>query len=272
MRILDCHIHCGVIDASARQSYEDIAPLLAEVGASEAVCFSPVAEIYDRDNPNFEDTPEWVRRRKASRDYLCHLSRPDLVIYPFHFVWNDFDISDLDRFCGIKWHRHMREPKYHYEKEACRQMVTAIRERQFAVILEEEFGNTLRFIRDLAAGVPVIIPHLGELNGGFGQLHREGVWKLPNVFADLSCDLVSSHLIRRFLDNYGPEKLIFGSDYPFGTPRSRFDDIDVLGLPDADRQLILRDNMRRLLKNTTMYEHALPSEIEGRDRGPALQR
>lgn len=262
MTILDGHIHCGVMDSTAPQTYEDIVPLLAQVGASEAVCFSPVAEIYDRDDPEFEDTSEWVRRRTVSRDYLCHLSRPGLTIYPFHFVWNDFDVGDLDRFCGIKWHRHAEEPKYRYGDPACRRMVAAIRERRFAVILEEEFENTLRFVRELATGVPVIIPHLGELNGGFAPLHREGIWRLPHVFADLSCDLVRSPLIQRFLSSYGPEKLIFGSDYPFGTPRSRLAALDLLDLSDADRRLILHDNMRRLLKNTALYEGRRESSCE----------
>jgi hypothetical protein len=232
---------------------EDIAPLLTEVGACEAVCFSPVAEIYDRDDPDFEDTPEWVARRKASRDYLCHLSTQDLAIYPFHFVWNDFDVSDLDRFCGIKWHRHQEEPRYQYQQEACGRMVEAIRERQFVVVLEEELENTLYFIRDLAQGVPVIIPHIGELNGGFRALDQADVWNLPHVFADCSCDGVGSRLIQIFLNRYGPEKLIFGSDYPFGTPRSRLDAIERLGLPDADLRLILYDNMKRLLRNTELY-------------------
>ena len=57
--IIDCHVHCGELDDSAPQAYEDIAPRFDEAGVDAAVCFSPVMEIYDRYNPDFRDDEYW---------------------------------------------------------------------------------------------------------------------------------------------------------------------------------------------------------------------
>ena len=74
--------------------------------------------------------------------------------------------------------------------------------------LEEEFENTIRFINELAAGVRVVIPHLGLLNGGYGAFSRHKVWDNSNIYADTA--LASSHDIKDYIDNFGPDRILFG--------------------------------------------------------------
>ena len=67
--------------------------------------------------------------------------------------------------------------------------------------LEEEFENTIRFINELAAGVRVVIPHLGLLNGGYSAFVEHGVWDKPKVYADTA--LASRYEIKDYLKIMG---------------------------------------------------------------------
>jgi hypothetical protein len=247
--IIDCHVHCGELDDSAPQAYDQIAPRFDEAGVNAAVCFSPVMEIYDRHDPDFRDDEHWQIRRNHSRRYLCSL-RNKHPIYPFYFVWNDFDTSELANYCGIKWHRHGNEPEYHYDDPKCEKMLEAIRENDFAILLEETYANTLRLVDEMGKGIPFIIPHLGSLNGGIRHLLREDFWRRENTYADMSAGTPSVNDIKEFIDKYGPHRLLYGSDYPFATPLACKKKILELNLPPAEKELIFSGNIMRLLKNT----------------------
>ena len=253
MLTVDCHVHCGELDDSAPQAYEDIAPFFDEAQVDAAVCFSPVMEVYDRHDSGFQDTEEWQRRREGSREHLLGLKDKRHRIYPFYFVWNDFDTSKLDAFCGVKWHRHPDEPKYNYEDPKCTRMMEAIRERGFVVVLEEEYGNTMRFVDEIGEGIPVIIPHLGRLNGGVQRFLREDFWRRDSTYADMSAEATEQRDIKAFLDKYGPERLLYGSDYPFGNSVISKQKILDLDLPEADQRLVFGENVMRLLKNVEMH-------------------
>ena len=254
MRMIDCHVHCGTAESYAGQAYEDVAPYLNDAKVDSAVCFSPVAEVYDRGQVDFDDNEDWQERRAESRNYLLQLKDRKHTIFPFHFVWNDFDVSDLDRVCGIKWHRHKGEPHYNYDDPKCTQMIAAIRERNLPIILEEEYDNTMLMVDVLAREIPIIIPYIGEFNGSATRLLEEDLWSRPNTYADMSSATTSEFFIRKFVDKYGPERLLFGSDYPFGTPLNAKEKVLALGLATDDERLIFSENILRLMQNTDLYE------------------
>ena len=105
-----------------------------------------------------------------------------MTVYPYFFIWNDFAVEQLSAaHCGIKWHRHADEPVYRYDDPRCRSALAEIRRRGLPVVLEEEFGQTVRFIRELAHGITVIIPHLGMLNGGFRSIAEAGLSEQENI-------------------------------------------------------------------------------------------
>jgi predicted TIM-barrel fold metal-dependent hydrolase len=112
------------------------------------------------------------------------------------------------------------------------------------VVLEEELGNTLRFVRELADGITVIIPHLGLLNGGFRSMAEAGLWELENVWADTA--LASRDEIREYLRRYGHRRLLFGSDFPFGSPSAELRKVRRLGLDPAAEAAVLGGNFSRL--------------------------
>ena len=243
--IIDSHAHCGVVDRSMPQSFEDYRQQIARTDIGGAALFSPVLEIYDRYDFQFSDTVSWQRSRQESNTYLLSLKSSDLNVYPYFFTWNDFAAEQITAaHCGIKWHRHAGEPIYHYDNPKCRTALNEIRRRKLPVVMEEEFDNTLRFVQEFAQGITVIIPHLGLLNGGFRSIAEAGLWERDNVWADTA--LASRDEIRAYLRSYGHRRLLFGSDFPFGSPSAELQKVRSLGLEREVEAAVLGGNFTRL--------------------------
>ena len=148
---------------------------------------------------------------------------------------------------GIKWHRHADEPVYYYDDPKCKTALDEIRKRRLPVVLEEEFANTLHFVRDLARGIRVIIPHLGGLNGGFQAIAEAGLWELENVLADTA--MASPGEIVEYIQRYGHQRLMFGSDYPFGDPAGELRKVRDLDLEPGVEAAVVGGNFLRLQKD-----------------------
>ena len=114
------------------------------------------------------------------------------------------------------------------------------------IVLEESFRNTLYFIKRIAGRTPIIIPHLGGLNGGFHALFEAHVWDGETVYADTA--LASTGEMEIFLKRYGSRKLLFGSDFPFGIPSSELSKVRHLGLKDEDFENVVCANVLRLIR------------------------
>ncbi len=243
--VIDTHAHCGVIDKSWPQSFDDYARQTADTDITGVAVFSPVMEIYDRYDPFFSDTPGWQQRRQESNAHLLSLSPGNMTVYPYFFIWNDFAVDQLTgTHCGIKWHRHPEEPVYRYDDPRCRSALDEIRRRCLPVVLEEELANTIRFIGELAQGITVIIPHLGMLNGGFQAIAEAGLWDQENVWADTA--LAGTDEIREYIRYYGHQRLMFGSDFPFGDPYAELAKIRRLGLDPTVGTAVIGGNFLRL--------------------------
>ncbi len=245
MKIIDSHIHCGIQNVS--QPFEDIEPLLNLAGIDGACLYAPVEDIYYRYSSHFDDNEIWRKCRDNAHDYLLEISQSRNHVYPYYFVWNDFAVKDLEKgFFGIKWHHHEGEPPYHYADVKCTEMIDAICSKNLPIVLEETFRQTLNFLEQVAGRTPVIIPHLGLLNGGFDRLLNAGVWNDENIYADTA--LAGNVEISSFLDTYGSDRLIFGSDYPFGMPGSQLEQIKNMGIGKKDLEKICGRNILKLLK------------------------
>lgn len=247
--VIDSHVHCGRLSGP---SFEDYLARIEQSPIKSAVVFSSVAEIYDRDDPNFKDNAEWQFRRKRANEHILSLtsSNEDFKVYPFFFVWNDFSIEQITPYVGIKWHRHNDEPKYDYNSSKCGEFITEIKRRNLPVVLEEEFENTLLFINTLAPEAIVIIPHCGILNGGYDVLCKSGVWEKPNIYVDSA--LAGPEIIDDFISRYGHEKLLFGSDFPFGHPILELSNVLNLKVSEEVRQSILYLNIERLINQVKL--------------------
>ncbi len=267
--IIDSHLHAGVQNVA--WGWENIRPLLLAAGIRGAGAIAPVEDIYDRHNYHFQDNPAWQACRRRAHQYLLDIKEaehrggpacppqgltgrtpkcapaPAMEIYPYLFVWNDFAWEGLaPEYVAVKWHRHGNEPEYHYTDPRCREFLKVVKDRGLPILLEETLPNTLFFLEQLAPDLPVVIPHLGALSGGYAALKKAGVWDLPNVYADSA--VADFGEIEDYLSRRGSARLMFGSDYPFSYPQIELDKILRLKLPEPETRAILGDNFRRLCR------------------------
>ena len=86
-----------------------------------------MCEVYDRNDPKFYDTPEWQVTRINTHQYLSQVmhDHPKMA-FAYYFVWNDYVISGLEKFKGVKWHRHPSEPRYDYETPKCEEFLKKV--------------------------------------------------------------------------------------------------------------------------------------------------
>lgn len=234
----DAHTHCGLT-----LPFRDLADQWDKGGISGGVAFSPVEEVYNRYDPRFADSDEYRRSRSQVHDYLLVLASQKRV-FPYFFVWNDFSPVP-DGFMGIKWHRHYDEPEYDYDSKGCERIFDEICSRRLPVVLEEEFSHTLDFVERIAQRTVVIIPHLGALNGGYYRLKKTGIFENPFIWVDTA--LAAPLAITDYAENYGNDRILFGSDYPFGVPAVEKQKVVNL-FSGRDLFAILGGNLLRLLK------------------------
>ncbi|MEA1935351.1 MAG: amidohydrolase family protein [Thermodesulfobacteriota bacterium] len=245
MKIIDSHIHCGI--QNVNQPFELVKKYMDEGGVQGACFYAPVEDIYDRYDYHFEDNYSWIACRQRANRYLLDIQKSNKDIFAYFFVWNDFRRKELRKgYKGIKWHRHEDEPVYHYDDPRCEEFLQEIYRLQLPIVLEEPFENTLYFIKRVAGQTPIIIPHLGGLNGGFSALFRSGIWDDETVYADTA--LASTREMAIFLEKYGSKRLLFGSDFPFSTPRGELSKVKSLKLNEADFQNVVSNNILKLMK------------------------
>lgn len=242
--VIDSHMHCGIQNVSL--PFEEIKGYLRK-GGIEGVClFAPVEDIYNRYDDDFQDTSSWITCRQMANQYLLDLQQLQQNVFAYYFVWNDFKKEELKKgYRGIKWHRHECEPVYHYDDPRCESFLQEAYRLQLPILLEESFENTLYFIQRVKGRTPIIIPHLGMLNGGFYALFHSSVWDDETIYADTA--LASSREIESFLERYGSKRLLFGSDFPFGSPYHELQKVNHLTMDREDFENVVNRNVLRLM-------------------------
>lgn len=106
----------------------------------------------------------------------------------------------------------------------------------------ERLTNLLRRVPDLRA----VAAHFG----GWRIWPQSLAHPQPqNVLYDTSSTLgmISRDMVLRFIDMIGPDRLIFGTDFPMWSPKDELDRFFSLGLDERSQQKILYANFMKLL-------------------------
>ena len=238
-------MHCGIQNVTL--PFDVIKKYLDSAGIQGACLFAPVEDIYDRYNYDFEDNTAWMTCRQRANNYLLDIQETHENIFSYYFVWNDFRKDALQKgYSAVKWHRHEYEPVYQYDAPLCEAFLQEVYRLELPIVLEESFENTQYFIKRVNGKTPVIIPHMGGLNGGFPKLFKSGIWDGEAIYADTA--LATGGEMTEFLNRYGSDRLLFGSDFPFGTPGSELQKVIRLNLGKEDFDKVVFHNILRLLK------------------------
>lgn len=246
MKIIDAHVHLG-----RRHLKEDrVSWILEKSGIDEAVVFA---------DPESPDIP-------GDNDYCVNMARAKGNYYPFYYIGGNaystnrpyprIQLPDnFDDFLGVKWHCWLTPGHdtggLRYDKEKARRemdsaefedVVQELVRRDVPVNFEEHFEITVEFV-ERYPDLTIIIPHMGSLNGGQDRIVRE-FRDTPNVHFDTSLAWMNAGLV----DMLGADRLISGSDYPYGSPGSNKKKIQSLGIGDEEKRMIFSENILRLMK------------------------
>lgn len=171
--------------------------------------------------------------------------------FPYHYIRENYDTEGFnplpDDYFGGKWHwmRGSQDSASNYSvlrDPLLPALAEKIRKTGKPVIFEEELEFTKTFV-DMFPGVTLIIPHLGLL-GGYPLDFLKAFKRNSNIYFDTA--LGSKDMILEFVRTAGPERILFGSDVPFGTMKSELSKITGLSLSRSDMELILSANAIRL--------------------------
>lgn len=173
--------------------------------------------------------------------------------FPYHYIRENYDTEGFDpipgAYFGGKWHwmRGWQDSASNYSvlaDPALAGLVQGIASTGKPVIFEEELKFTKTFA-DMFPEITLIIPHLGLL-GGYPLDFLKAFRNNENVYFDTA--LGSRDMIFEFVRTIGPERVLFGSDVPFGTMKSELAKITGLSLAHRDKELILSLNAIRLAR------------------------
>jgi len=172
---------------------------------------------------------------------------------PYHYIRENYDVEGFnpipDEYYGGKWHwmRGWQDSASNYQvlnDPELPGLIEKLRKINKPIVFEEDFDFTVKFV-DMAEGVTLIIPHLGLLGGNpydFLRAFKDN----ESIYFDTA--LASRDQIKKFVETIGPERVIFGSDVPFGSMGSELDKILSLPISRDDKELLLYKNIIDLAK------------------------
>jgi uncharacterized protein len=238
--IIDCHCHVGIGDGltgpwDTRASLVEFLHWSENAGINRTVLFAAFHSDYA------------VANRQVARFVRASPDR----FYGFAFVHPIRDrgrvesliAEAVDRFgfVGIKVHRH--------DARITREICQAARKYRVPV-LYDVMGEVS--VCELLAGeypdVSFIIPHLGSFADDWrAQLaFIDHLTRHPNIYTDTS-GVRRFDLLMNAVERAGAEKFLFGSDGPWLHPELELTKVRLLGLPEAEEQLILSRNFLNLI-------------------------
>jgi predicted TIM-barrel fold metal-dependent hydrolase len=169
---------------------------------------------------------------------------------PYYYIPEDLrPIPHEKGFYGGKWHwvRGIQDCSSNYEvleDPGVNEFIQASERIDLPIIFEEDLAFTEIFVKRTKS-LKLIIPHMGML-GGSPLDFLKAFAKYPNVYFDTS--LAGSGVVKRFIEKIGPERIIFGSDIPFGTMKNELEKILSLKLRTNEKELVLSENLKRLIR------------------------
>jgi len=165
---------------------------------------------------------------------------------PYFYIRENFSPIP-EEYYGGKWHwmRGWQDTESNYsvlQDPELPELVAKLEKTGKPIIFEEELDFTVQFV-DRYPNLKLIIPHLGMLGGNPLDFLKQFRNK-ANIYFDTA--LGQQNTIREFVRTLGPERVIFGSDIPFGSMENELSKVLALPLNDTDMEQVLYTNILEL--------------------------
>ncbi|OPY06441.1 MAG: Amidohydrolase [Syntrophus sp. PtaB.Bin001] len=234
MEIIDSHTHWGPsVSLGITVTTRELLKQAEESGVDRIVIFPfpSQALAYERIND----------------ELLAEAGRIPQFI-PYYYIPDDLRPIPRNRgFFGGKWHwtRGIQDCSSQYDvldDPLLPEFLEKSADIGLPLIVEEELEFTVALAKR-SGKLNIIIPHLGML-GGNPLDFLAAFKKHEHVFFDTA--LAQPQTIRRFVQEVGAQRVLFGSDIPFGSMKNELHKVLSLSLSDREREAILGGNLRRL--------------------------
>ncbi|OGP94890.1 MAG: hypothetical protein A2157_01865 [Deltaproteobacteria bacterium RBG_16_47_11] len=235
MDIIDSHTHWGPsVTMGTEVTTEELLLQAEQSGVSRIVIFPfPSTALADEEiNERLLDGANRIR------DFIPYYYIPETMR----------PIPDGKGFYGGKWHwmRGIQDASSNYQAlkdPKLEEFIDASEKIDLPIVIEEEFAFTEAFVKKTKS-LKIVIPHLGML-GGNPIDFLQAFSGRENVYFDTA--LTSPEIMMRFIAKIGYERILFGSDIPFGTMKQELEKVLSLPIGDDKKEWILSKNLKRLI-------------------------
>lgn len=235
-KIIDAHLHLGSIPDKKREwgSFSEYKKIATKLGI-EKYCLVPIGLP---DNFTKKTTPD-------NNSVLKEFEKNKSVIPVYWFNIFDLPPKINDRYKAIKFHPDIGEINLDDNKVI--NFVNKIKLPVFVHTNEGKDFSNLGKISELArkVDIPVIAVHSGSITKTFFRLDN---YSFPNNVYFETSGIQYAVILKKIYEMFGANKIIFGSDYPFGDPRVSLAMIDTLNLSKKEYNQITRENVSGILK------------------------
>lgn len=232
---MDAHVHLGSIPCNGKNwgSFKEYKQIAKKIGLEKY----GTIPIGLPENFSNKSTPD-------NSSVLSEFKKNNLVI-PFYW-FNVFDLPEKidEKYKAIKFHSDIG--KVAIDDKRVIDFVKKINLPVFVHTNESKEYSNLGTVLNLAkkVNVPVIAIHSGSVTSTFFKLDN---YKFPkNVYFETS-GIQYAVILKKIYEKFGAEKIIFGSDYPFGDPRVSLAMIETLNPTKKEYNLITGKNISKIL-------------------------
>jgi len=250
--IVDAHAHTGEPGAffAPEHRADQLLARMDQLGIARAVCmdqraiFEPAAHPLERDRETFEQSNGRIHylavfdpRGAAHCEQAIRQARdrPGLVGLKFHPSMHGVPADAAAYDPGWRLAADLNLPiMTHSWSTSSYNPVQAL----------STPGRFERWVQEFPS-VALVLGHAG----GRGTGRQEAVRlarEYPNVYLDFAGDIFCFRLIEELVVAVSPQKILFGTDYPWFDPRAHLTRVLLAEIPAEAKRLILGENARRV--------------------------
>jgi hypothetical protein len=235
MEIIDSHTHWGLSVTMGTEVTTKELLMQAEQCAVDRIVIFPFPSMA-------------LANEKINEELLYEANRNEKFI-PYYYIPETMKpIPSGKGFYGGKWHwmRGIQDCSSNYQAlkdPKVEEFIEASEKIDLPIVFEEELAFTETFVKK-TKNLKIIIPHMGML-GGNPMDFLQAFKSRENIYFDTA--LASTNNLMGFIDKVGAERILFGSDIPFGTMKGELEKILSLPIEDDKKERILSKNLKKLI-------------------------